>query len=587
MSRSMAASSTFKRFAFGSNHYFSISLRNFPEPRTTDNVRLVMAERSAIAPPQTVQSQTIERESFLAEIIQTNNTAMNSKTFVSVVEAAPSSQKESLNEINSRIAVAKAIESGDKIVLIQRELEKSLHRIRLLERETRSIPKLQTDLDREKADNRELVSKLRSLELALQREKEKELEREKSASKPFSSQRVSAVSLENLNFSTHLTRLSAARKSGELAPLPVSKREIGCMTQSPLRRDIGIQSETKAEPIEPRKPLSVSVGVQSEAEKKIPRRHVATSTDAVAKPTTRSIGVAAAPMTREKSCAASPDVRTVGTENIFEKIRTRNASTEPMTDAAVAEPMAALSLKSLGALSAEKSKYATSSTGSQTSRTNTATKSCQCDSVQPQRQIASTDTSDLIIKMHRGVATDFRETLKFDRTTNTERTLLSEKATNTAAVAEKVLVHTATEPLSVAKQTADSATECSQTFEEIVSEAVEMEMKRLESKRKQETVETTSTKTETETKHQCNNCLAKIEIKQQTIIKNPKTMHVQQAKDESAAAKDDASSRIPRPTALISPRPERHFIRQDTYTLPLPTIGAEPAFQCPVEALLR
>lgn len=56
----------------------------------------------------------------------------------------------------------------------------------------------------------------------------------------------------------------------------------------------------------------------------------------------------------------------------------------------------------------------------------------------------------------------------------------------------------------------------------------------------------------------CTTCLAKIEIKQQTTIKNPNKLEEVQHID---------SSRIPRPTALISPRAERKFTRQNTYTI--------------------
>lgn len=566
--------------------FFFLYFAYFLEP-TLNYTNYVGNQKSTI--------QTIERESL--EVFQTtNNTTVNGTTIINKIETVPN-HKEHFNEINSQIAIIKTVESHDKIIQIQRELEKSLLRICILEKDAKSIPKLQLELEREKAKNFELIEKLRSLELELLHEKEKELQREKSTSTtrtaiiqnqklPFSSQRVSAVSLENLNFSTHLSKInSTLRKSSDLkctslppAP-PILKREIGCMTQSPLRRDIGIQSQTKLEIKEPRKPISISVGVQSEAEKKIPHFNVATSTDAQVKPSTRSIGILAEPIKREKSCTASPTTRTIGTENIFEKIHTRNAYTETMTP--TNDLSIGLSLKSLDTELPQIKKTLLITTGSQTNQTNLLNKSSQCDKIEIQKQIASTDTTDLILKVNRGIGTDKeKEKLKQDRQTNTDRMISSEKSTNTIKIPEKQLVHIATEPIIFAKNTIDTSTECSRTFDEIVKEAVEIEMKKLESLKKNENIKTETTTTKTETNHQCNNCLAKVEIRQQTIIKNPKKMNQQQI-DE------DASSRIPRPTALISPRPERKFIRQDTYTLPLSTIGTDISSQCPVEAMLR
>lgn len=75
----------------------------------------------------------------------------------------------------------------------------------------------------------------------------------------------------------------------------------------------------------------------------------------------------------------------------------------------------------------------------------------------------------------------------------------------------------------------------------------------------------------------CNTCLAKIEIKQQTFFKN--TAKIEDAMQQQQQQQLDVS-RIPRPTALISPRPERKFTRQNTYTISptsptSPTIGVE------------
>lgn len=77
----------------------------------------------------------------------------------------------------------------------------------------------------------------------------------------------------------------------------------------------------------------------------------------------------------------------------------------------------------------------------------------------------------------------------------------------------------------------------------------------------------------------CTTCLAKIEIKQQTFIKH--TAKIDDASPQQQQQLD--VSRIPRPTALISPRPERKFTRQNTYTISptsptLPTVESGDNF---------
>lgn len=548
------------------------------------------------------------------------------------------------------------IVSNEKMNKIQKQLVDSLSRMNELEDRIRDIPRLQQELTTEKAENRDLHTKLKHMEQIVANMKREKLlspvvqppapppppvkvEASTSPLKPFSPQRVCAMSLESLNFrfpntssptnsvqsnpSLSLNNFSSASIASALHSLASgghSQRNVACMTQSTLTRDIGIVTTT------PEKKLTRSTAtntdvvhapatlvhhvavqclIQEDTKKEYRNASTSTLPPAPLPPTpipsapipvvTHSIGVMAVPKVRSTQCTARPDVKSIGTENIHQKIRTRNHGTDPIVE--LIEPtnsprtestaFASISLKSLDLLSsasvmpmiaAEKiaKVIQTASVGIQ-HVPNVLSTGSQCmerPTTSPPAPLppkvctdsASTDTCDLLLFRHRGVNTD-EPAAKRDRPTNTEPIRTTDESTNTMAT--------------IAKSTTDIGTNPDQ-----------------------------SAFGDDDALHQCHSCLAKIEIKQQTIISNKNTKLEQQHRMNASPAvpvvddvqpKDaaDASSRIPRPTALISPRPDRKFNRQNTYTVPSPVslsplhaspVAPPPAasvVQCPAEAYLR
>lgn len=451
--------------------------------------------------------------------------------------------------------------------------------------------------------------------------------------KPFSPQRVCAMSLESLNFrfpntssptnsvqsnpslsQNNFSNASIASASHSQASAVHLQRNVACMTQSTLTRDIGIvttspekkltrSTASNTDAVQVPAIVVHSVGIQClvQEDTKKQYRNASTSTprpvspppmpSAPIAPVTHSIGIMAVPKVRSTQCMARPDIKSIGTENIFQKIRTRNHGTDPIVEliepqnSSKSEPtsFASISLKSLDLLSSATAPIVaeeppkviqTASIGIQhvPNVLSTGSQCVQRPATPPpappkvSTETASTDTCDLVLLRHRAMNTD-APAAKRDRPTNTEPIRTSNESTNTAAISAKSTNDIGTNPEQIAF--GDDAL------------------------------------------HQCHNCLAKIEIKQQTIISNKNTkfehqqrMNVSPAVLATVAAADDgqskdadASSRIPRPTALISPRPDRKFNRQNTYTVPSPvspshasTVAAQPAantVQCPAEAYLR
>lgn len=545
------------------------------------------------------------------------------------------------------------IVSNEKMNKIQKQLVESLSRMNELEDRIRDIPRLQQELTTEKAENRDLHTKLKHMEQIVANMKREKLlspmvpppppikvEASTSPLKPFSPQRVCAMSLESLNFrfpntssptnsvqsnpSLSLNNFSSASIASALHSQASGghlQRNVACMTQSTLTRDIGIVTTTpekkltrstasNTDVVHASVPVVHHVAVQCtiQDDTKKEYRNASTSTLPPVSPTpptpipsapipvvTHSIGVMAVPKMRSTQSTARPDVKSIGTENIHQKIRTRNHGTDPIVE--LIEPtnssktestaFASISLKSLDLLSsasampiigAEKPAKVIqmSSIGIQHVPTvfSIGSQCMERPTTPPPAPLplkvctdtASTDTCDLLLFRHRAVNTD-APVAKRDRPTNTEPIRTTDESTNTMATN--------------AKSTTDIGTNPDRSA--FGDDAL----------------------------HQCHNCLAKIEIKQQTIISNKNTKLEQQHRmnaspavpvdddvqsKDAAAAAADALSRIPRPTALISPRPDRKFNRQNTYTVPSPVslspshVAPPPAtniVQCPAEAYLR
>lgn len=529
------------------------------------------------------------------------------------------------------------IVSNEKLNKIQKQLNDSLSRMNDLEHRIKEIPRLQQELTTEQTENRDLHTKLKHMEEIIAKMKREKLlsppsvkiEASTSPLKPFSPQRVCAMSLESLNFRfpntsspTNSVQSNPSLSLNNFSNVSIAsashlQRNVACMTQSTLTRDIGIvttspekkstrSTASNTDVIQAPTVAVHSVGVQCHIKDDMKKqyRNAFTSTPSMPIPSapiavvTHSIGIMAVPKVRNSQCMARPDVKSIGTENIHQKIKTKNLGTDPIAELIESKHSTksestsfAISLKSLDLLSSasavppivaepiESKVVQTASVGVQHSPSVHITSSqCVQRPVTPppvpispkvRTETASTDTSDLLLLIHRAVNTD-APIAKRDRPTNTEPIRTTDESTNTMATD--------------AKSTNDIGTNPDRNA--FPDDAL----------------------------HQCHNCLAKIEIKQQTIISNKNTKLEQQhrtnvspavAIDDVQSKDADASSRIPRPTALISPRSDRKFNRQNTYTVPSPAslspshaspvaAAAPPSppttittVQCPAEAYLR
>ncbi|XP_055316323.1 uncharacterized protein LOC129576009 isoform X3 [Sitodiplosis mosellana] len=539
---------------------------------------------------------------------------------------------------------------SDQLQSVRNQLSDNLTRVRDFEERVKQIPKLQLELSVEKAENRDLHLKLKALQNALERKEQHELrmaaemaEKTKMDSSTAAkldkhiarkNHHICATSLESLNIRFQNSS-SSLNESQQLhtntgvssSSIQTSTQNVGCMTNKTLSRDVGvvtipvlIPTRTMAintdisakNPFDEtqKKPILKSVSVQSEHEPRTLTKSAATITDREPSPPRppekHSVAVLAIPNVCNSSCMARPEVRSIGLDNIYEKIRTRSFGTDPIKQLEEKQSDSPISLKLLDAPKSNITPLTSSretglklpeipkefrSIGVQQSP-NVENKFSQCVEklVEPpplttppkvQTQTGSTDTSDLTLHIHRGVNTDALLPKKH-RLTNTDQILTDNKSTNTDRYATVKETTKAESSENVSKST-------------LLNE------------------------------HQCHNCLAKIEIKQRTIIKNPnkienvpsnisttasmtktttettttETTSTNETINEemsSTTQSSDLQSRIPRPTALISPRSEKKFTRQNTYTIPSSPISSSQlaAFQytdasvsqCPAEAYL-
>lgn len=533
--------------------------------------------------------------------VQTSHTLLDEATSLAKVNEIFSGENDRLSLVNRNLS--------DQLQSVRNQLSFNLNRVRDFEERVKLIPTLQLELSVEKAENRDMHLKLKALENVLKKREQNEkkaieteeftINTESIRQKPFNAQRVCATSLESLNIrfpsSSGPTEPQQSHKSVscQIKTQP-STHNVGCMTTKSVMRDVGvvtipvhvptrnmaINTDINAFEEIHKKPIMKNVCVQSDREPEVEVKSVATVTDTepILQIEKKSTGIMAVPHMKPNSCMVRPDVRSIGIDNIYPETKMRSFGTDPIKHIATdsSKPQdSPISLKLLDSIQTMphitleqhevKSKAVQipkefRSMGTQhTPRLSDKYTQCKDDAIEPQptaqTRTESTDTIDLTLHIHRGINTDAPAPKK-DRLTNTDRIITDEKSTSTPI--EKTNVKTSgtnTDPqeISVERKAEEKSVEYSQLSE-----------------------------------HKCHNCLAKIEIKQRTIIKNPnKSQHVpniaslSSSMDESyndeSLQQSDLQSRIPRPTALISPRSDKKFTRQNTYTI---------STQCPAEIYL-
>lgn len=520
---------------------------------------------------------------------------------------------------------------SDQLQSVRHQLNDNLNRVRDFEERVKVIPKLQLELSVEKAENRDMHIKVKALENVLKTKERNDNKlandisndfepvrsptiREFSKAKQFNTQRVCATSLESLNVRFSNASPVDLQKVQEAAPIQLANQpvthNVGCMTTKSVLRDVGIVTvpivaDTKAVAVNTnisgpdsfedvlKKPKMQSVSVHSQCEPKIATKNAATITDAepIHRTETKSIGVMCSPNVTTSSCMARPESRSIGVENIYQKTRTRTIGVDPIKPIdehpSTNQNSSRISLKLLDniqgsattLLNAEK--LAEVKTKPKEYRTmgiqhspNQSDKYSQCKEfiAEPLPKVPSrtesTDTCDLVLLIHRGVNTEMVKP-KTSQFTNTDRIFTDEKSTNTLNSSKNL-------------KTSQTNTDPSDMLAEKMADEKPNEPAPLN-------------------EHKCHNCLAKIEIRQRTIIKNPNKSHNitsiasasasssvdQTSCEELTLQQTDSQTRIPRPTALISPRSEKKFTRQNTYTVhSSPTTPVESTAACPAEIYL-
>lgn len=405
-------------------------------------------------------------------------------------------------------------------------------------------------------------------------------------SSPFSPQRVCAMSLDSLklrsspkfffdgsgNSSVSNEYILSSAKSTPVQQIVQSQRDVGCMAHTPLSRSIGtlttpsVAKELKTAStntviiqekvvtiqqgqqtdqrmytqeeleFEISKSLeryqkqqqrtkqlnSCTVGTQSDVETSKKQRSVSTTTDPVKAPS-HSVGTMVKPDAYSRECQTVVHSHSIGTN-------TDNLTMPSMPSKSLEELSASkedlehrISLKSLDKFKCTSTQCVLLTDEPKSERiVSTHTKGLQhspkvsTKSVQVgvRSQPESTDTNDLVLLINRSINTDAKAKT-CDQLTNTDP---------------------------IAKKTKDIGVNCDPPVEKVKVEEI----------KKTESVNDVG-----------NTCMAKVEIKQRTVISGlNKTDEEQQV---------DPQTRIPRPMALISPRPERKFNRQNTYTISAPT----------------
>lgn len=150
---------------------------------------------------------------------------------------------------------------SDQLQSVRNQLSSNLNRLRDFEERVKMIPKLQLELSVEKAENRDMHLKLKTLENVLEKEEHNVKEEipiddfSNNAEstkpilytpKPFNAHRVCATSLESLNVRLPFTSspaepLQQLHKSVScLTKTQPSTHNVGCMTTETIKRDVGV-----------------------------------------------------------------------------------------------------------------------------------------------------------------------------------------------------------------------------------------------------------------------------------------------------------------------------------------------------------
>lgn len=433
----------------------------------------------------------------------------------------------------------------------------------------------------------------------------------KRNSSPFNPQRVCAMSLDSLklryqNSSSPKTLMDTSGNSNasneyvistKSTPIPStvhSQRDVGCMAYTPLLRSIGtlttpniekevktvstntteleekivkvqqgqqtdqrlftqeeLQNEIskclekyKSQQQRSKQLNSCTVGTQSDLDNK-KYRSVTTITDPIHTPS-HSVGIMAKPDTSNRQSMTAIESKSIetNTEDFLNTAIISRSVGELSTQSDLGEhPISLRSLDKFKCTSTQcmllkdepaKQKPVTAhSVGLQYSP-KVSTKSIQCTEKkkEPRSMSESTDTKDLILLIHRSMNTDAKPKTH-DRLTNTDKDLFAKKTKEIGINCDPP------------KKTIDIGVNCDPPIQEQKVEEFNNKLT--------ESVSSTDSG---------NTCIAKVEIKQRTVISN-----LNKNDDEQQT---DSQTRIPRPMALISPRPERKFQRQNTYTIPSP-----------------
>lgn len=388
----------------------------------------------------------------------------------------------------------------EQLHIVRSQLTDNLNRVRQFEERVKLIPKLELQLSVEQVENRDLHLKLTNLEIML-KEKEKEIiDKERIEM----IQKTKSVKLES--FTDRFSQLNEK--------VIVPTQDASCSTTRTIFRDVGvltvptavttntIATNTENE-IKNNKPVLKSIAIQCDSERKIETKNSSTST--MRPPQNESIGIMAMPAMSSQFSTAKPETKSIGIECVEKKIEKRSIGTNPIEQQQQhqqqQQPLdlekSSISLK-LSDLDAprkiliqhpldQSTKKEFKSIGIQYS-TNVSNKFSQCQILPVEMpkvatKSQSTTTNDLTLVIHRAINTDSLPTTK-SRFTNTDTIVTTNKFTNT----------------DIDQQSISTKSESEQDI------------------RKRD-------------EHQCHNCLAKIEIKQRTIIASPKKTKFTDATD--------------------------------------------------------
>lgn len=405
----------------------------------------------------------------------------------------------------------------EQLHIVRSQLTDNLNRVRQFEERVKLIPKLELQLSVEQVENRDLHLKLTNLEILL-KEKENEIADKERIE---TIQKTKSVKLES--FTDRFSQLNGK--------VIIPTQDASCSTTRTILRDIGVLTvptpvttntiATNTDKLEydqfdanvkkkNLKPILKSIAIQCDSERKIETRNSSTST--MRPPPNESIGIMAMPAMSSQFSTAKPETKSIGIECIEMKIEKRSIGTNPIEQQQqqqhqleLEKPSLSLKLSDLDAprkmeqpleLSPKKE---CKSIGIQYS-TNVCNKFSQCQilpvempkvATKPQ----STTTNDLTLVIHRAINTDSLPTTK-SRFTNTNTIVTTNKSTNTDIDQQSTI-----------------STKCES----------EQDIRKRD-------------------EHQCHNCLAKIEIKQRTIIASPKKTKIADATDSINKLHSDESA---------------------------------------------